>query len=97
MIEYIKEIFNKPKYLWTSLDELRVLGLVLFVLIVLFAIWFVIWFIIEGIKERKYFRCQRYINEKYCLNHADCLHCKYFKKTEIKRKKTKRRKNERIS
>lgn len=98
MIEYFKELFNKPKYAWTTWNELSVFCLVLFVLIVGFAIWFLVWFILEKIKERRYSRCQRYINGKYCLSHVDCLHCKHFKKTETKRKKRpKRRKNERIS
>ena len=91
MIEYFKELFNKPQYLWSVWDDLSVFGLVLSVSLIIFAIWFLIWFICQKIKERKYFKCEQKINEHYCQNFNNCLFCKHFKKTKIKRKKCPKR------
>ena len=91
MIEYFKELFDKPKYLWTTWEELSVVGLVLSVSLIILTIWFLIWLVCEKIKERKYFKCEQKINEHWCLNCNNCLFCKHFKKTKTKRKKPSKR------
>lgn len=87
MIEYFKELFNKPNYLWTVMDGLKLAMLLLFVSLIILAIMFLIFLIVQQIKERKYFKCEQKTNEHWCLNCDKCLFCKHFKKTKIERKK----------
>lgn len=53
MINYFIELFKKPQYLWTSLDELAMTGLVVALLIVIAAISIVIWLLVELRKKKQ--------------------------------------------
>ena len=81
MIDYFKELFNKPKYMWTSLDDLAITGLVLGFIIIVGLIWIGVWLILELRKKHKYNVCERIkANNNICWNCNDCLGCGFYKK-----------------
>lgn len=80
MIDYFIELFTKPKYQWTALDNLALTGLIVGVLLIIGIIWFAIWFTLELIKEHKYKTCEQWCLDKHCWHHQDCLRCRYYKK-----------------
>lgn len=82
MIEYFIELFKKPKYLWTAIDELRLAGLIFALTVICLLNWFVVWLIIEKIKSHKYFNCKK--EHCLCINGDNCLGCKKYKKRQKK-------------
>lgn len=86
MINYFIELFKKPQYLWTSLDELAMTGLVVALLIVIAAISIGIWLLVELRKKSKYNKCERERNGNICWHHNDCINCGFYKKKTKKKK-----------
>lgn len=82
MFNYFKELFTKPKYLWTSLDDLALAGLVIGVLIIIFGVWTLCFWICATISEKKQLKC---INRKldgfdsYKCKKQKCMFCKNYK------------------
>lgn len=52
MINYFIDLFKKPYYQWSLLDDLAIVGLVIGIAIIIFAVWFLIWFIMD-LKKKK--------------------------------------------
>ena len=84
MIDYFKGIFIKPKYLWTTVDEWAVIGLILGVCIVLFVLYVIGLLIVDCVKRCKFKKCKKRRNFDICWNHQDCLNCRYYKKESRK-------------
>ena len=82
MINYFKELFNKPKYLWTTLDDFAVIGLVFAVCVVLFLVYVGVILLIDLIKKRKFKKCavKRNFKNDICWHHQDCFKCRNYKK-----------------
>lgn len=82
MFNYFKELFTKPKYLWTSLDDLALAGLVIGILIIIFGIWILCYYICGVIAEKKQSKC---VNRKldgfdsYKCQKKQCMFCKDYK------------------
>lgn len=82
MINYFIDLFKKPLYQWSLLDDLAMVGLIIGIAIIIFAVWFLIWFIRELKKEKRYKTCEQWCLGKRCWHHQDCLGCCYYKKKE---------------
>ena len=81
MINYFKDLFTKPKYLWTSLDELALAGLIIGALIIVFSIWCLCYWICAKISDKRHSKC---INMKldgfgsYDCQKRHCISCKKY-------------------
>ena len=53
MIEYFKNLFTKPQYQWTLLDDLAIIGLVVGVALIIFGILFVVLMVREKVKRNR--------------------------------------------
>ncbi len=85
MINYFKDLFTKPKYQWTALDEWVVIGLAFAVLIIVGLIWLGIYILLDLRKKYKYKKCaQKKPYYDICWNHNDCLNCGHYKKKSKK-------------
>lgn len=80
MIEYFKNIFNKPQYMITGMESLAVLGLVLGFIIILCAMFIGVWYIISKIEESKRKRCANCRFDKPKCYHSQCINCGDYKK-----------------
>lgn len=85
MIDYYIDLFTKPKYLWSSIDELALIGLILAFLIIIFSIWFLVYWICLSICDKKHSRC---VNMKlsgfdsYRCQNKKCMCCEKYKTKE---------------
>lgn len=87
MFNYFKDMFTKPKYMWTALDEWAVIGLVFGLLIIIGLIWISVLFICDGVKKRKNFKCKNKGKFNWCFNHTNCGNCKHYEKKSKKQEK----------
>lgn len=85
MIKYFKELFTKPKYQWTTLDEWAMIGLILVLVLICVLIIGALYWIYLTICETKYKKCK---NKKFdgfdshkCRN-KNCLFCNKYRKKE---------------
>lgn len=84
MINYFIDLFKKPKYLWTTLDDWAVIGLIFVVCIILFLFYVISWFIVDWLKKCKFKKYEGKRNFDKCWHHEDCLNCRYYKKKSKK-------------
>ena len=84
MIDYFIDLFKKPKYLWTTLDDFAVMGLIIGVLVVIFLIWFGVYLILDARKNYKFKKCEvkRDFKNDICWNKENCLNCSRYKKSK---------------
>lgn len=80
MIEYFKNIFNKPQYQITGVEKMATAGLIIGALIVVGLIYFGVWYLVCTIAERKHFKCENCRYDKYKCSHKQCIGCKDYKK-----------------
>lgn len=82
MIEYFKNIFNKPKVLWTFTDELALFGLFMGIAIICIFIYVSIYWIVVSAREHKYYTCAT----KNCtrIGSNGCRGCKKYTKKSKK-------------
>ena len=52
MIDYLKEMYNKPNYLWTAKDKLICSLIIIFAILIALTIVYCVCLLIEKIKER---------------------------------------------
>lgn len=79
MIKYFIDLFTKPLYKWSFLDDLALIGLIILIAIIIGIIWFIIWFILDIVKKHKYKNCEKYFHGMPCYHHQDCLNCPCYK------------------
>ena len=78
MIEYYKELFTKPRVLWSTLDTLAMVGLIALAMIIFAVCAVIILAIIEIHREKRFKTCAN----KSCMSmtNKNCAGCKKYKK-----------------
>ena len=80
MIEYFKNIINKPQYQLTGVEKMATAVLILGIIIIVTALSIGIWLIVCKIAENKQRRCSNCRYDKYQCSHQKCIGCKNYRK-----------------
>ena len=86
MIEYFKELFSKPKYLWTVGQEWAFAGLIVCCFTVLVIAILLVGAFLATICDAKYNKCENCNLEDYDCRKRNCLFCSDYKKKRRQKK-----------
>ena len=85
MIKYFIDLFTKPKYQWTTLDEWAMIGLIVVIAIILGIMTYIILSCYESICDTKWSKCKNARLDgfgAYKCQKKQCMFCNEYKKKE---------------